>query len=686
MIKKIVILVAITFIFGCYGGQDVPNISNKSVNTEQVASDSSELLKEVNSKLALLETNLTLPELEVLKSTIEGYKDKVKSIDLIKKIDSALVTIEAKIAALKGKEEIAKKISEIESEYVSIAKINLVLPKGNSVSQLDSLIEEAKKYIATLEGLKSTIDTILKSLDSSYENEKATLNKIASEISKKIFEITAVMDSAINTKVGLADKEEIEKAIVSKIEKITKEIGSVVSITVLDSNIISFLNNIKSAIDSTNDINNLDVLRSNLIKMEPDINKGIADNNFKLAKISELISSLESLLKEAEKSGSSSVNTIKNLIASLQSAKQVAEKDAAQLQNFKNIILDSKKATIDKINSLKESQFINSLKDEYNKTISTVEPKLTEITQAIKVKELIAAKDEIEEILNTSFEIDGNTITRLESIKNELEKIDLSSYYETLAEIREMINILAVKGGKYLEGIDAKIASIDSIVKSLDEIIKVQKETVDNIPDIIEEVNETIAELKTFDVEEPVVAPILSQDDVNDSVFKEVYNIILDSKNGRSFEKTKQLIKEIKTVVVKNGKKVVSKNTYKTKENIKIKYIEVNGDEITFYRVVRKLVYNVKNERQEGSNTVIETVKRYEFVNKPVKKWKIEVVNGEPTIVNIYQSKIVKGVWTNYKKIKSFTLGTKSNAYDKIKKLGIVVENSTINSKGNPNK
>jgi len=63
----------------------VPNISNKSVNTEQVASDSSELLKEVNSKLALLETNLTLPELEVLKSTIEGYKDKVKSIDLIKK-------------------------------------------------------------------------------------------------------------------------------------------------------------------------------------------------------------------------------------------------------------------------------------------------------------------------------------------------------------------------------------------------------------------------------------------------------------------------------------------------------------------------------------------------------------------------------------------------------------------------
>jgi len=668
MLKRLSILITIIALFGCYGGQDVPNISNKSVNTEAVT-DSPSLVKDIESKVSLVETDLTLPEAESLKSTLEGYKDKVKSIDLIKKIDDALEKIEAKIIALKGKEEVAKKIIEIESSYNVYINAKISTPKAKSIEDIEKSLEEITSTIANLEELKAKLENLIASLDNTYSKEKEKLNAMLIEVSSKISEAKKTLETVMNMKIELIGKEEVEKSIAKQIDAVKGQIGEVLSITTIDSATISFFKNLKATISSTNDTGSLDALRVEIIKREQDINKGIADTNSKIAKVSALISSLESLQKEAEKIGSENLNKINNLLASLKSAKEMAIKDSNDLESFKNIAMDAKKEIIEKINTIKEKKFIEELNTEYKKTLDNINPKISEIESNInKIQELIKAKEIIENEINTSAYLDKEYITKLESIKKELDAIDISIYFEILAEFKEAIGVLSVKGGKYIDGIDLQITKIDTLINSLEETVKAQTEAKNVIPDIIEDIQESIIEVQP--VKEELVVPITTQKDITDEVLKESYNILLNSKNTNFQEKTKQWIKEIKTVIVKEGKKTISKNTYKTKETVKVKYYEINGNEITFYRVVRKLVDKYETTKQDGNKTITEKVKKYAFINQPVKKWKIEAITGTNTIVNIYQSVLKKGQWTQYKKIKSFTVT--DQAYKKLENLDII--------------
>jgi len=668
MLKRLSILITIIALFGCYGGQDVPNISNKSVNTEAVT-DSPSLVKDIESKVSLVETDLTLPEAESLKSTLEGYKDKVKSIDLIKKIDDALEKIEAKIIALKGKEEVAKKIIEIESSYNVYINAKISTPKAKSIEDIEKSLEEITSTIANLEELKAKLENLIASLDNTYSKEKEKLNAMLIEVSSKISEAKKTLETVMNMKIELIGKEEVEKSIAKQIDAVKGQIGEVLSITTIDSATISFFKNLKATISSTNDTGSLDALRVEIIKREQDINKGIADTNSKIAKVSALISSLESLQKEAEKIGSENLNKINNLLASLKSAKEMAIKDSNDLESFKNIAMDAKKEIIEKINTIKEKKFIEELNTEYKKTLDNINPKISEIESNInKIQELIKAKEIIENEINTSAYLDKEYITKLESIKKELDAIDISIYSEILAEFKEAIGVLSVKGGKYIDGIDLQITKIDTLINSLEETVKAQTEAKNVIPDIIEDIQESIIEVQP--VKEELVVPITTQKDITDEVLKESYNILLNSKNTNFQEKTKQWIKEIKTVIVKEGKKTISKNTYKTKEIVKVKYYEINGNEITFYRVVRKLVDKYETTKQDGNKTITEKVKKYAFINQPVKKWKIEAITGTNTIVNIYQSVLKKGQWTQYKKIKSFTVT--DQAYKKLENLDII--------------
>lgn len=668
MLKRLSILITIIALFGCYGGQDVPNISNKSVNTEAVT-DSPSLVKDIESKVSLVETDLTLPEAESLKSTLEGYKDKVKSIDLIKKINDALEKIEAKIIALKGKEEVAKKIIEIESSYNVYINAKISTPKAKSIEDIEKSLEEITSTIANLEELKAKLENLIASLDNTYSKEKEKLNAMLIEVSSKISEAKKTLETVMNMKIELIGKEEVEKSIAKQIDAVKGQIGEVLSITTIDSATISFFKNLKATISSTNDTGSLDALRVEIIKREQDINKGIADTNYKIAKVSALISSLESLQKEAEKIGSENLNKINNLLASLKSAKEMAIKDSNDLESFKNIAMDAKKEIIEKINIIKEKKFIEELNTEYKKTLDNINPKISEIESNInKIQELIKAKEIIENEINTSAYLDKEYITKLESIKKELDAIDISIYSEILAEFKEAIGVLSVKGGKYIDGIDLQITKIDTLINSLEETVKAQTEAKNVIPDIIEDIQESIIEVQP--VKEELVVPITTQKDITDEVLKESYNILLNSKNTNFQEKTKQWIKEIKTVIVKEGKKTISKNTYKTKETVKVKYYEINGNEITFYRVVRKLVDKYETTKQDGNKTITEKVKKYAFINQPVKKWKIEAITGTNTIVNIYQSVLKKGQWTQYKKIKSFTVT--DQAYKKLENLDII--------------
>lgn len=668
MLKRLSILITIIALFGCYGGQDVPNISNKSVNTEAVT-DSPSLVKDIESKVSLVETDLTLPEAESLKSTLEGYKDKVKSIDLIKKINDALEKIEAKIIALKGKEEVAKKIIEIESSYNVYINAKISTPKAKSIEDIEKSLEEITSTIANLEELKAKLENLIASLDNTYSKEKEKLNAMLIEVSSKISEAKKTLETVMNMKIELIGKEEVEKSIAKQIDAVKGQIGEVLSITTIDSATISFFKNLKATISSTNDTGSLDALRVEIIKREQDINKGIADTNSKIAKVSALISSLESLQKEAEKIGSENLNKINNLLASLKSAKEMAIKDSNDLESFKNIAMDAKKEIIEKINTIKEKKFIEELNTEYKKTLDNINPKISEIESNInKIQELIKAKEIIENEINTSAYLDKEYITKLESIKKELDAIDISIYFEILAEFKEAIGVLSVKGGKYIDGIDLQITKIDTLINSLEETVKAQTEAKNVIPDIIEDIQESIIEVQP--VKEELVVPITTQKDITDEVLKESYNILLNSKNTNFQEKTKQWIKEIKTVIVKEGKKTISKNTYKTKEIVKVKYYEINGNEITFYRVVRKLVDKYETTKQDGNKTITEKVKKYAFINQPVKKWKIEAITGTNTIVNIYQSVLKKGQWTQYKKIKSFTVT--DQAYKKLENLDII--------------
>ena len=668
MLKRLSILITIIALFGCYGGQDVPNISNKSVNTEAVT-DSPSLVKDIESKVSLVETDLTLPEAESLKSTLEGYKDKVKSIDLIKKIDDALEKIEAKIIALKGKEEVAKKIIEIESSYNVYINAKISTPKAKSIEDIEKSLEEITSTIANLEELKAKLENLIASLDNTYSKEKEKLNAMLIEVSSKISEAKKTLETVMNMKIELIGKEEVEKSIAKQIDAVKGQIGEVLSITTIDSATISFFKNLKATISSTNDTGSLDALRVEIIKREQDINKGIADTNSKIAKVSALISILESLQKEAEKIGSENLNKINNLLASLKSAKEMAIKDSNDLESFKNIAMDAKKEIIEKINTIKEKKFIEELNTEYKKTLDNINPKISEIESNInKIQELIKAKEIIENEINTSAYLDKEYITKLESIKKELDAIDISIYSEILAEFKEAIGVLSVKGGKYIDGIDLQITKIDTLINSLEETVKAQTEAKNVIPDIIEDIQESIIEVQP--VKEELVVPITTQKDITDEVLKESYNILLNSKNTNFQEKTKQWIKEIKTVIVKEGKKTISKNTYKTKEIVKVKYYEINGNEITFYRVVRKLVDKYETTKQDGNKTITEKVKKYAFINQPVKKWKIEAITGTNTIVNIYQSVLKKGQWTQYKKIKSFTVT--DQAYKKLENLDII--------------
>lgn len=668
MLKRLSILITIIALFGCYGGQDVPNISNKSVNTEAVT-DSPSLVKDIESKASLVETDLTLPEAESLKSTLEGYKDKVKSIDLIKKINDALEKIEAKIIALKGKEEVAKKIIEIESSYNVYINAKISTPKAKSIEDIEKSLEEITSTIANLEELKAKLENLIASLDNTSSKEKEKLNAMLIEVSSKISEAKKTLETVMNMKIELIGKEEVEKSIAKQIDAVKGQIGEVLSITTIDSATISFFKNLKATISSTNDTGSLDALRVEIIKREQDINKGIADTNSKIAKVSALISSLESLQKEAEKIGSENLNKINNLLASLKSAKEMAIKDSNDLESFKNIAMDAKKEIIEKINTIKEKKFIEELNTEYKKTLDNINPKISEIESNInKIQELIKAKEIIENEINTSAYLDKEYITKLESIKKELDAIDISIYSEILAEFKEAIGVLSVKGGKYIDGIDLQITKIDTLINSLEETVKAQTEAKNVIPDIIEDIQESIIEVQP--VKEELVVPITTQKDITDEVLKESYNILLNSKNTNFQEKTKQWIKEIKTVIVKEGKKTISKNTYKTKETVKVKYYEINGNEITFYRVVRKLVDKYETTKQDGNKTITEKVKKYAFINQPVKKWKIEAITGTNTIVNIYQSVLKKGQWTQYKKIKSFTVT--DQAYKKLENLDII--------------
>jgi len=672
MLKRLSILITIIALFGCYGGQDIPNISNKPVNTEEVT-DSPSLVKDIESKVSLVETDLTLPEAESLKSTLEGYKDKVKSIDLIKKINDALEKIEAKIIALKGKEEVAKKIIEIESSYNVYINAKISTPKAKSIEDIEKSLEEITSTIANLEELKAKLENLIASLDNTYSKEKEKLNAMLIEVSSKISEAKKTLETVMNMKIELIGKEEVEKSIAKQIDAVKGQIGEVLSITTIDSATISFFKNLKATISSTNDTGSLDALRVEIIKREQDINKGIADTNSKIAKVSALISSLESLQKEAEKIGSENLNKINNLLASLKSAKEMAIKDSNDLESFKNIAMDAKKEIIEKINTIKEKKFIEELNTEYKKTLDNINPKISEIESNInKIQELIKTKEIIENEINTSAYLDKEYITKLESIKKELDAIDISIYSEILAEFKEAIGVLSVKGGKYIDGIDLQITKIDTLINSLEETVKAQTEAKNVIPDIIEDIQESIIEVQP--VKEELVVPITTQKDITDEVLKESYNILLNSKNTNFQEKTKQWIKqwikEIKTVIVKEGKKTISKNTYKTKETVKVKYYEINGNEITFYRVVRKLVDKYETTKQDGNKTITEKVKKYTFINQPVKKWKIEAITGTNTIVNIYQSVLKKGQWTQYKKIKSFTVT--GRAYKKLENLYII--------------